>query len=92
MKEIEKLAIPEGYEFDRVENGEDMSDLCGNAGNVQPKQSTLDTCHTCVHRQRWECGSKVISYCRVRKSNRTFNGLQKVKCNQQACSQYTKIL
>ena len=48
------------------------------------------TCRTCVHRERWECGSKVINYCRVHKSKRTFNGLQKVKCNQQACSQYAK--
>lgn len=20
------------------------------------------TCHTCIHRQRWECGSKTIQY------------------------------
>lgn len=64
-----------------------MNDLFGNTDTVQH----LETCRTCIHRQRWECGSKVISYCRVRKSNRTFNGLQKVKCNQQACSQYVKI-
>lgn len=68
-----------------------MSDLFNNADTVQPQESTLETCRTCIHRQRWEYGSKVISYCRVRKSNLTFNGLQKVKYNQQACSQYVKI-
>lgn len=68
-----------------------MSDLFSNADTIQPQESTLERCRTCIHRQRWECGSKVISYCRVRKSNRTFNCLQKVKCNQQACSQYVKI-
>lgn len=68
-----------------------MNDLFGNTYTVHHQKTTLETCRTCIHRQRWECGSKVISYCRVRKSNRTFNGLQKVKCNQQACSQYVKI-
>lgn len=46
------------------------------------------TCRTCVHRERWECGSKVIQYCRKLKSNRTFNGLKKIKCNQEACDYY----
>lgn len=67
-----------------------MRCLFDDADTVQHQDPT--TCRTCVHRERWECGSKVINYCRVHKSNRTFNGLQKVKCNQQACSQYTKIL
>ncbi len=69
-----------------------MNDLFGNTDTVQHQKPTIETCRTCIHRQRWECGSKVISYCRVRKSNRTFNGLQKVKCNQQSCSQYVKTL
>lgn len=69
-----------------------MNDLFGNTDTVLHQKPTIETCRTCIHRQRWECGSKVISYCRMRKSNRTFNGLQKVKCNQQACSQYVKIL
>lgn len=34
------------------------------------------------------CGSKVIQYCRKLKSNRTFNGLKKIKCNQEACDYY----
>lgn len=32
--------------------------------------------------------SKIIQYCRKLKSNRTFNGLKKIKCNQEACDYY----
>lgn len=46
------------------------------------------TCRTCVNRERWECGSKIIQYCRKLKSSRTFNGLKKIKCNQEACGYY----
>lgn len=47
-----------------------------------------NTCRSCVHRQRWECGSKIIQYCRAIKSRRTFNGLKKIKCNMVACELY----
>lgn len=43
------------------------------------------TCNYCEHRQRWECNSKVFQYCGVRKSNRTDNGLLKIKCKDAAC-------
>lgn len=46
------------------------------------------TCRTCAHRQRWQCGGRVIQYCRVRKSNRTFNGLQKIKVTNPSCYMY----
>lgn len=46
------------------------------------------TCNTCDHRQRWECNSKTIQYCGARKSNRTENGLLKIKCKNPACSLY----
>lgn len=46
------------------------------------------TCNTCEHRQRWECNSKVIQYCGIRKSNRTYNGLLKIKCKDTACQLY----
>lgn len=45
-------------------------------------------CRTCAHRQRWECNSKVIQYCGKRKSNRTFNGLLKIKVTNNACELY----
>lgn len=43
---------------------------------------------TCVHRERWEYGSKIIQYCGSRKSNRTENGLLKIKCKNEACILY----
>jgi hypothetical protein len=49
------------------------------------------TCRTCVHRQRWECGGRVIQYCRVRRNGRTFNGLLKIKVTTQACNLYKAI-
>lgn len=57
------------------------------------KETTLNTntCLTCEHRQRWEYGSKVIQYCGVRKSNRTNNGLLKIKCKDVACPLYETI-
>ncbi len=44
-----------------------------------------NTCKDCEHRQRWECNSKVFQYCGVRKTNRTDNGLLKIKCKDAAC-------
>jgi len=44
-----------------------------------------NTCMDCEHRQRWECNSKVFQYCGIRKSNRTNNGLLKIKCKDDAC-------
>lgn len=46
------------------------------------------TCRTCSNRQRWECGGRVIQYCGVRKSKRTFNRLLKIKVTNQACELY----
>ena len=47
--------------------------------------NSVFTCKFCEHRQRWECNSKVFQYCGVRKSNRTDNGLLKIKCKDAAC-------
>lgn len=59
--------------------------------DITPIQGTVtDTCNTCKHRQRWECDSKVFQYCRIRKSNRTGNGLLKIKCKTKACELYEK--
>lgn len=46
------------------------------------------TCLTCVHRQRWECESKIFQYCGIRRSIRTSNGLKKIKCKDKACLLY----
>lgn len=48
--------------------------------------NTKNTCGNCENRQRWQCNSKVFQYCGVRKSNRTNNGLLKIKCKDAACS------
>lgn len=54
---------------------------------IEPKKEEItETCRTCKHRQRWKCNSKVFQYCGVRKSNRTNNGLLKIKCKDKACS------
>jgi hypothetical protein len=45
-------------------------------------------CRTCKHRQRWQCNSKVIQYCEMQKSNRTFNGLKKIKASDKACIKF----
>ena len=50
--------------------------------------NTALTCNSCKNRQRWQCESKVIQYCGVRKSNRTENGLLKIKCKDAACTLY----
>ncbi len=46
------------------------------------------TCRTCTHRQRWQCGGRIIQYCGVLRSNRTFNGLKKIKTTNHACTAY----
>lgn len=54
------------------------------------QEKTKDTCRTCIHRQRWQCGGRVIQYCGIRKSNRTENGLLKIKVTTPACFNYKK--
>jgi len=45
-------------------------------------------CRECLHRERWQCGGTVIQYCRKRKSNRTENGLLKIRCKNAACGYF----
>ena len=56
--------------------------------NAKPLLCAGLTCNNCEHRQRWQCNSKVFQYCGVRKSNRTENGLLKIKCKDAACPLY----
>lgn len=58
--------------------------------NIPPKKPRSETCLTCEHRQRWKCNSKIFQYCGIRKSNRTSNGLLKIKCKDTACELYEK--
>lgn len=68
-----------------------MNDLFQGEGYIQPKKLTR-FCRTCKHRQPWECGARVIQYCGVRKSNRTYNGLLKIKVTNPACMAYEEGL
>jgi hypothetical protein len=54
---------------------------------VDPEPPGL-TCKTCKHRQRWQFNKKVIQYCGARRSNRTENGLLKIKAGDKACLLY----
>ena len=51
----------------------------------QTQENKPLTCSTCKHRQRWQCGGRVIQYCSKQHSNRTFNHLKKIKVTNQAC-------
>lgn len=64
-----------------------MNDLFNNEGYIEPIKP-IKFCRTCAHRQTWECGSRTIQYCGIRKSNRTFNGLLKIKVTNPACIAY----
>ena len=48
-------------------------------------ENKSDCCRNCKFAQAWECGSKVIHYCIKLRSNRTDNGLQKIKLKNPAC-------
>ena len=64
-----------------------MVDLFEGYGYVEPIKPTK-FCRTCAHRQPWECGQRTIQYCGIRKSNRTINGLLKIKVTNPACELY----
>lgn len=49
------------------------------------------TCRTCANRERWECGGRVIQYCRAIPSKRTFNHLKKIKVTNTKCHLYREI-
>jgi hypothetical protein len=48
----------------------------------------LNTCKKCKHIQPWDFNGKTFHYCGIRKSNRTGNGLLKVKCKDIACRHF----
>lgn len=56
-----------------------------------PKPLKMNTCRKCINNQSWKCNSKVFHYCGVRKSNRTENGLLKIKCKDIACTLFKPI-
>ena len=54
--------------------------------------STDKTCRECQHRQRWQCGGRIIQYCGMTSSNRTINGLKKIKVTRVACHNFKENL
>jgi len=70
-----------------------METLFEEQGTIE----TNKTCNTCKHRQRWNVGSdkgpeRIMQYCGAIKSNRTNNGLQKIKCKNKACGLYKEAV
>jgi len=67
-------------------------DLFNGEGYVEPKKPTK-FCRTCKHRQRMtaDWSNSVWQYCSVRRSNRTQNGLLKIKAKNPACDLYEKL-
>lgn len=57
-------------------------------------KDTNNTCRTCIHRQRWRADYEVkfTQYCEIHKSNRTRNGLLKIKVTNPACYFYEDIM
>lgn len=54
--------------------------------------ASKETCRTCANRERHECGAKIIQYCNAIKSNRTHNGLKKIKVTDPACDLFKNEL
>ena len=47
----------------------------------------MKTCKNCINRYRDNMG---VSYCKVQKDNKTFNGLKKIKASSLTCVLYSK--
>ena len=56
-----------------------------------PKKHREERCKECEHFTVLEYDTgKRIFYCSLHKSNRTLNGLQKIKANQESCDAFKK--
>ncbi len=49
------------------------------------------TCRSCKFRERWQMGLSTIQYCGINSSNRTENGLLKIKAKDRACPKYEEL-
>jgi hypothetical protein len=58
---------------------------------VPPKPENVpeEKCGGCAFIERWSCGGSFFYYCKARKSNRTDNGLLKVKRGNAACTAFS---
>jgi hypothetical protein len=57
---------------------------------LSAKPQRTEKCGQCAHIQKWERDSKFFFYCETQKSNRTANGLLKVKRKNPACDLFAK--
>ena len=66
-----------------------MKDLFDSYGIIEPKKPDK-TCRTCMYRTRWQYSdsASINQYCTMRDSNRTQNGLLKIKVTNKACALY----
>jgi hypothetical protein len=70
-----------------------MNELFDIAETTRPQEihnGTGKRCNQCKHGQGHICGSKIIWYCWLRKSNRTDNGLLKIKARMEGCELFEK--
>ena len=49
------------------------------------------TCRSCKFRERHQMGLSTIQYCGIRPSNRTENGLLKIRAKDRACPKYEEL-
>ena len=63
----------------------ELFDMPESVKPVETHAGTGRCCNECRHGKRWQCGGKVFWYCHARTSNRTDNGLLKIKARQGAC-------
>ncbi|WP_338761934.1 hypothetical protein WAF17_16580 [Bernardetia sp. ABR2-2B] len=49
------------------------------------------TCRSCKFRERHQMGLSIIQYCGITPSNRTENGLFKIKAKDRACPKYEEL-
>jgi len=70
-----------------------MTNTLFDIENIDVKKEVVNpnTCLTCEHRERHQCGGSIIQYCAILKSNRTLNGQLKIKCKTPACFYYEPI-
>jgi hypothetical protein len=54
----------------------------------KPVTPRKEKCAECAYIQRWAAGGSFFHYCGARKSNKTDNGLLKVKCKSPACDNF----
>ena len=59
----------------------DIREFEGTPAPLTPKHRWIEeNGYTC-----WQCGGSIIQYCGVRRSNRTYNKMLKIKVTNKAC-------